>query len=74
MLFRPIAYIVDANDLAGGIVHRLITRKKGFAEDHRIAIVRFIPVDGLIALPLGSRLVPMAREPSSFFTSVATRT
>ena len=66
--------IVDANDVVERVVHRLIAREIGFAEDRRLAINASFMLMNSITLPLGSRMVPMAREPSSFFTLVATRT
>jgi|SRR6516164_4236655 len=42
-----IAEIVDADDIVERIVHRLVTREIGLAEDRRLTIERFIHVDGL---------------------------
>ena len=47
-----IAEIVDADDIVERIVHRLITREIGLAEDRRLTIERFIHVDGLDYLAL----------------------
>ena len=48
-----ITEIVDADDVVERVVHRLIAREIGFAEDRRLAIERFIHVDELDHLALG---------------------
>src|SRR6266478_5662378 len=48
-----ITKIVDADDVVARVVHRLIARQIGFAEDRRRAIERFIHVDELDYLALG---------------------
>lgn len=48
-----ITEIVDADDVVERVVHRLIAREMGFAEDRRLAIERFIHVDELDYLALG---------------------
>src|SRR5262249_31938381 len=48
-----ITKIVDADDVVARVVHRLIARQIGFAEDRRRTIERFIHVDELDYLALG---------------------
>jgi hypothetical protein len=68
-----VAYIVDTNHVSRRIQYRFVPSDVGFAGNVYFPIEGFAFPDGLMALPFGSRTVPIAGEPSSFFTLVATR-
>src|SRR6516165_3168356 len=62
-----ITHVVDADDVLRRIPYRLVSGDVGFAENVRLTVKGFALTDDWMALPFGSKTVPTALEPSSFF-------